>query len=61
SHYQGYGISSDTRWIMRGTENWLWLPPEYRPTRSAVAASTVAIGCGSGRILIMTFPTDNNY
>ncbi|KAK3316465.1 hypothetical protein B0H66DRAFT_295583 [Apodospora peruviana] len=57
SHFQGYGIGSDNRWIMRGLENWLWLPPEYRPGSSAVAGSIVAIGCLSGRVLTMTLTT----
>ncbi|KAK3937284.1 hypothetical protein QBC46DRAFT_224647, partial [Diplogelasinospora grovesii] len=52
---QGYGVSSDGNWITRGSENWLWLPPEYRPACSAVAGSTVAIGCASGQFLIITF------
>ncbi|RYP53536.1 hypothetical protein DL768_001491 [Monosporascus sp. mg162] len=54
-----YGISSDGRWIMRGSENWLWLPPKYQPDCSAVAASAIVFGCSSGRVLIMTFSTDN--
>ncbi|KAH8646283.1 hypothetical protein BX600DRAFT_484853 [Xylariales sp. PMI_506] len=53
--HQRYGLSSDMTWITKGLENWLWLPPEYRPTCSAVAVSSVAIGCASGRVLIMTF------
>ncbi|KAK3348667.1 quinon protein alcohol dehydrogenase-like superfamily [Lasiosphaeria hispida] len=56
---QDYRVDSDGRWIMRGLENWLWLPPGCRPICSAVAASTVAIGCSSGRVLIITLPTDN--
>ncbi|KAK4656868.1 HNWD NOD-like receptor pc15 [Podospora pseudocomata] len=54
-----YGIDLDNRWITRGLENWLWLPPEYLPACLAVAALTVAIGCSSGRVLIMTFTTDS--
>ncbi|KAK4653541.1 HNWD NOD-like receptor pc6 [Podospora pseudocomata] len=54
-----YGIDSDNRWITRGLENWLWLSPEYLPECLAVAASTVAIGCSSGRVIIMTFTTDS--
>ena len=56
---QYYGVSSDNRWITRSSENWLWLPPGSRPLRSAVGASTIAIGCSSGRVLIMTFPADS--
>jgi WD40 repeat protein len=52
---QGYGLNFDRNWITRDSENWLWLPLEYRPTCSAVAVSTIAIGCASGRVLIMKF------
>ncbi|KAK0749759.1 hypothetical protein B0T18DRAFT_487591 [Schizothecium vesticola] len=58
-YHQDNGIGSDGRWITRGSENWLWLPPGYRPERSAVEASTVAIGCATGRVLIMTFPVED--
>ncbi|KAK3347059.1 WD40-repeat-containing domain protein [Lasiosphaeria hispida] len=54
-----YGISSDGRWITSGSENWLWLPPGCRPRCSAVVGSTIAIGCSSRHVLIITFPTDN--
>ena len=52
-------IDSDGKWIKRGSENWLWLPPGCRPGDWAVSASTITIGCSSGRVLIMTFPSDN--
>ncbi|KAM7211054.1 vegetative incompatibility protein HET-E-1 [Rhypophila decipiens] len=58
-HPEHYNIGSDNKWVTRGSKNWLWLPPGYRPECLAVAASTIAIGCFSGRVLIMTFPTDN--
>jgi WD40 repeat protein len=61
--YQGYGISSDKFWITRGSQNWLWLPPAYRPIRSAVGQSRIAVvlGCQSGRVLIFGFaPEDPN-
>jgi len=57
--HQDYGTRPYDTWITKGSENWLWLPPGCRPGCSAVAASTIAIGCLSGRVLIMTFPTDN--
>jgi len=53
-----YGIGLNGKWITKGSENWLWLPPGCRPGNWAVAASTIAIGCSSGRVLIMTFPAD---
>ncbi|KAF3392420.1 hypothetical protein F1880_008934 [Penicillium rolfsii] len=55
--YQGYGISSDLFWITRNSQNWLWLPPMYRPIFSAVGQSGVSLvlGCQSGRVLIFGF------
>jgi WD40 repeat protein len=61
--YQAYGISSDRFWITRRSQNWLWLPPTYRPTCSAVSQSGLALvlGCRSGRVLIFGFtPGDSN-
>ncbi|KAK3364118.1 hypothetical protein B0T25DRAFT_620386 [Lasiosphaeria hispida] len=58
-YHQDYKVDRDGRWIMRGLENWLWLPPDYQARCSTLAASTIAIGCLSGRVLVMTFPTDN--
>ncbi|KAH7252726.1 hypothetical protein BKA59DRAFT_436883 [Fusarium tricinctum] len=42
-------------WIVKDGENVLWLPPEYRPESLAVFKSTVAVGCDSGRVIIMRF------
>ncbi|KAJ5471367.1 hypothetical protein N7530_008724 [Penicillium desertorum] len=55
--YQGYRISSDGSWITRCSQNWLWLPPMYRPVCSAVGQSGLALvlGCQSGRVLIFGF------
>ena len=53
--YQGPSVSSDGKWIMCNSKNLLRLPQEYRPVKSAVTASTVAIGCASGRVLIFSF------
>ncbi|KAK3935023.1 hypothetical protein QBC46DRAFT_272617 [Diplogelasinospora grovesii] len=59
--HQGYHISSDYMWIMRDSENLLWLPSEYRPWCSGVAGSTVAIGCASGRVLMITFRAEGPF
>ena len=55
-----YGVSSNRTWIMCNSENLLWLPSEYRPSCSATTASTVAIGCASGRVLIFNFIIHNS-
>ena len=64
----GYGLSTDQRWISRHEQNVLWLPPDYRPSSSAVwccpshistmsdsciPESIVALGCRSGRVLVL--------
>jgi hypothetical protein len=57
--YRSCGVSSDRLWITWNSQNWLWLPPEYRPGCSAVAPSglAVALGCRSGRVLVFGFCT----
>ncbi|KAK2015457.1 WD40 repeat-like protein [Colletotrichum eremochloae] len=55
----GYGISSDGVWITRDSVNVLWLPLEYRPTRSAVRGSTLALQCRGGRFLVLGFSEDD--
>src|SRR6266536_701601 len=53
--YQGLSISSDGTWITYNSKNLLWLLSEYRSSCSAVTASTIAIGCTSGQVLIFNF------
>lgn len=57
------GIGIDGSWILRGSKRLLWLPPEFRSEggrgRTDVSVSTVAIGCPSGRVLIMRFSDDD--
>lgn len=48
-------IPCDGTWITKEGKRLIWLPPEYRPRVSAVFGDTVAIGCPSGRVLIMRF------
>lgn len=57
----GYGLKDDRQWITFDGHDLLWLPPEYRPDRftSAISGTTVAIGCSSGRVLILTFSESN--
>jgi WD40 repeat protein len=51
----GYGLEPDNSWITYDGKKLLWLPSEFRPGRSAVSGSTVAIGCRSGRVLVFGF------
>ncbi|KAK2469157.1 hypothetical protein H9L39_19255 [Fusarium oxysporum f. sp. albedinis] len=55
ANHSGYGISTDRVWVVKDGKNMLWLAPEYRPVKSAVVGSTVAIGCSSGRVLVVKF------
>lgn len=55
----GYGLSSDGTWIKYEGKNLLRLPPDYRPSSSAISETAMTIGCSSGRILIFKFPNSN--
>jgi len=55
----GYGLSRSGTWITYQGENLLWLPPEYRPSSSAISGMAMSIGCPSGRVLIFTFSDSN--
>ncbi|RFN50746.1 hypothetical protein FIE12Z_4984 [Fusarium flagelliforme] len=55
SDCSSHGINIDGEWITKHGKKIFWLPAEFRPGRSAVFKSTVAIGCNSGRVLIMRF------
>ena len=57
--YQGQALSSDGEWITYNSENWVWLPSEYRPSCSAVLGKTIGIGVGTGKIWICNFKVDN--
>ncbi|KAF6515295.1 hypothetical protein HZS61_005201 [Fusarium oxysporum f. sp. conglutinans] len=51
----GWGISIDGIWTVKDGKGVLWLPREYRVEEFAVVGSAVAIGCRSGRVLVMKF------
>ena len=46
-------VNIDGEWIMKNGENLIWLPSGYRPLRSAVFKSIIALGCRSGRVIMM--------
>jgi WD40 repeat protein len=54
----GYTLDADGAWILHNEEKVLWLPPDYRPWISAVAGSAIAIGCHSGRVILLGFSQD---
>ncbi|KAF3066967.1 hypothetical protein CFAM422_009023 [Trichoderma lentiforme] len=51
-------ISCGVTWITKDKKPLVWLPPEYQLNVSAVFGATVAIGCFSGRVLVMRFSID---
>ena len=57
--FLGYGLNTDWSWIVCDSKNVLWLPPDYRPSDLALEASTVVIGCPSGRVLFFKFSVNN--
>ncbi|KAH6849626.1 quinon protein alcohol dehydrogenase-like superfamily [Chaetomium sp. MPI-CAGE-AT-0009] len=62
---QGYGVDADSGWVTWNSQKMLWLPPAYRPDSTAVflaeptalTPSTIALGCRSGRVVVLRFPT----
>lgn len=56
----GWTLSEDRCWVNCNGRSVLWLPPEYRPVRSAVATNKLAIGCSSGNVLILGFASDRH-
>ena len=42
-------------WVVIGTENVLWLPPEYRPSFLDVHGNVVALDLELGSVLILEF------
>ncbi|KAL2886886.1 Vegetative incompatibility protein HET-E-1 [Ceratocystis lukuohia] len=55
SELDNYGISSDGVWVLREQKRVLWLPPSYRPVKSAIARQGVAFSTSSNRIIVMRF------
>jgi WD40 repeat protein len=47
---QSLDLSGDGKWIMYCTKNLVWIPTEYRPSRSAVSDTILGVGVGSGRV-----------
>jgi WD40 repeat protein len=43
------------RWVSWGSENILWIPPDYRPTVVAVQGGVVCCCYSSGRVMFMEF------
>jgi WD40 repeat protein len=49
---RGVALGSSGQWITYNSKNLLWLPPEYRPSCSAVSGGMIGIGVGSGEVCL---------
>ncbi len=54
-HVIGYGLNKDRTWVTYGGQDLVWLPPEYRPEVMATSEDNIALGCPSGRVLVLRF------
>ncbi|KAF6783768.1 WD-repeat protein [Colletotrichum sojae] len=52
---QHHMLSQQDVWITNRSQNILWLPPEYRASSHAEDGSKIAVGCQSGRVLLLCF------
>jgi hypothetical protein len=41
------------QWVLRNTQQLLWLPFEYRAYRTAVYKDMICLGCPSGRVVLL--------
>ncbi|PHH54941.1 Vegetative incompatibility protein HET-E-1 [Ceratocystis fimbriata CBS 114723] len=55
SELDNYCFSRDGVWVLREQKRVLWLPPSYRPVKSAIAPQAVGLSTSSGRIIVMRF------
>ena len=54
-NWSAYCPRWDRSWITLNGSRILWIPPEYRHSSSMFQGNTVAIGCFSGRVLLIRF------
>ncbi|KAL2890567.1 Vegetative incompatibility protein HET-E-1 [Ceratocystis lukuohia] len=55
SELDNYCFSRDGVWVLREQKRVLWLPPSYRPVKSAIAPQAVGLSTSSDRIIVMRF------
>jgi hypothetical protein len=58
ARFSGIGVRHDYSWITWNNHNVLRLPAALDARRSAISGSTVAIGCGSGRVIIIRLSSE---
>jgi hypothetical protein len=57
--YHGGGVSIDSTWITFNSENIVWLPADYRPSRSASLGKVFGAGARSGNVWMCHFEMEN--
>ncbi|KAL2885567.1 Vegetative incompatibility protein HET-E-1 [Ceratocystis lukuohia] len=55
-----YTISKDDVWIMQNQQRVLWLPPSYRPEKSAFSSNTIALASASHHITVTGFKSTSH-
>ncbi|KAL2885559.1 Vegetative incompatibility protein HET-E-1 [Ceratocystis lukuohia] len=55
SRSHSYSISQDDVWIMQDQQRVLWLPPSYRPKRSAFLSNTFVLVSASHHVTVIGF------
>ncbi|KAI2483639.1 WD40 repeat protein [Pyrenophora tritici-repentis] len=50
---QSFYIVVQDQWISRNQQRFLWLPPEYRPSSTAVREDIACLGLVSGRVVLL--------
>ena len=46
-------VQVQDQWILRNQQRFLWLPPEYRSTSTAVREDIACLGLASGRVILL--------
>ncbi|KAH8653204.1 WD40-repeat-containing domain protein [Tricladium varicosporioides] len=57
--YYGWALGSGGEWITYNSENWVWLPSEYRPSFSVVSEKAIGVITGNGKVWMCNFKVDN--
>jgi WD40 repeat protein len=53
-----WALASDGEWITYNSENWLWLPSEYRPSCLAFSGNLIGVSTTSRKVWICSFTVD---
>ncbi|KAK2035733.1 hypothetical protein LZ31DRAFT_621899 [Colletotrichum somersetense] len=59
-NHQHHVLSQHGAWVKNGFQNIVWLPPEHRAQCAAAEGSRIAIGCRSGRVLLVQFALEGS-